>query len=41
MIKTVDLNLEHDIAGDFEAAMDLKHLRSSKQYDFMNLDAPV
>ena len=40
-IKTSDLNLDHDIAGDFEAVIDQKHLRSSKQYDFMNFDVPL
>jgi len=40
-IKTVDLNLEHDIAGEFEAAIDPMNLESRKKYDFMNLDAPV
>ena len=37
-IKTVDLNLDHDIAGEFEAAVDQSKLQSKNKYDFMNLD---
>jgi len=40
-IKTAELNLDHDIAGDFEAAIDHSKLESKNKYDFMNLDAPV
>ena len=40
-IKTADLNLDHDIAGEFEAAIDPLNLESRKKYDFMNLDGPV
>ena len=38
-VKTADLNLEHDIAGEFEAAIDHSKLESKNKYDFMNLDA--
>ena len=40
-IKTADINLDHDIAGEFEAAIDHSKLESKNKYDFMNLDAPV
>lgn len=38
-IKTADLNLDHDIAGEFEAAIDHSKLESRNKYDFMNLQA--
>ena len=37
-IKTADINLDHDIAGEFEAAVDHSKLESRNKYDFMNLD---
>ena len=36
-VKTADLNLDHDIAGEFEAAVDHSKLESKHKYDFMNL----
>ena len=38
-VKTAELNLDHDIAGEFEAAIDHSKLESRNKYDFMNLDA--
>jgi len=35
--KTTDKNLDHDIAGEFEAAIDHSKLDSRHKYDFMNL----
>lgn len=35
-VKTADLNLDHDIAGEFEAAIDHSKLDSKHKYDFMN-----
>ena len=35
-VKTVDLNLDHDIAGEFEDAIDHSKLESKHKYDFMN-----
>ena len=40
-IKTADINLDHDIAGEFEAAIDHSKLESRKKYDFMNLQGNV
>ena len=40
-IKTADINLDHDIAGEFEAAIDHSKIESRKKYDFMNLGASV
>ncbi len=37
-VKTAELNLDHDIAGEFEAAIDHSKLESRNKYDFMNLD---
>ena len=37
-VKTAELNLDHDIAGEFEAAVDHSKLESRNKYDFMNLD---
>ena len=36
-VKTAELNLDHDIAGEFEAAIDHSKLESRNKYDFMNL----
>ena len=36
-VKTEGLNLDHDIAGEFEAAIDHSKLESHNKYDFMNL----
>jgi len=36
-VKTAELNLDHDIAGEFEAAIDHSKLESKNKYDFMNL----
>ena len=36
-VKTAELNLDHDIAGEFEAAVDHSKLESRSKYDFMNL----
>ena len=40
-VKTADLNLDHDIAGEFEAAIDHSKLESKNKYDFMNLGGSV
>ncbi len=40
-VKTADLNLEHDIAGEFEAAIDHSKLESKNKYDFMNLEGSI
>jgi len=37
ILKTADINLDHDIAGEFEAAIDHSKLESRHKYDFMNL----
>lgn len=37
ILKTGDINLDHDIAGEFEAAIDHSKLNSRQKYDFMNL----
>ena len=36
-VKTTDLNLDHDIAAEFENAIDHSKLESQNKYDFMNL----
>ena len=36
-VKTAEMNLDHDIAGEFEAAIDHSKLESKNKYDFMNL----
>ena len=40
-VRTADINLDHDIAGEFEAAVDQSKLESRNKYDFMNLGGGV
>jgi hypothetical protein len=39
VLKSPDINLDHDIAGEFEDAIDHSKLESRHKYDFMNLGA--